>query len=189
VRLTSRKATFFPLKKWRRFRKMDRGEPTMGLRTFAIATTVALFAIPGLATAQNPSSEKDKIPLSLDYYRVQCGILSREGLPKGTNSRLTRAGDCQLTITVSDADVTTLNFTGKIDNQKITWSFEGDAKSNVFKQLAPQAGGKFIRGEVNRGGLACFVPFDLQGLDDTESIVCYRRATLQRIYGKNFPMP
>jgi hypothetical protein len=46
---------------------------------------VALFAIPGLATAQNPPSEKDKIPLSLDYYRVQCGILSRDGLPKGTS--------------------------------------------------------------------------------------------------------
>jgi hypothetical protein len=43
----------------------------MGLRTFMIAMTVALFAIPGLATAQNPY----KIPLSLDYYRVQCGIL------------------------------------------------------------------------------------------------------------------
>jgi hypothetical protein len=168
---------------------MDRGEPAMGLQTFMIAMTVALFAIPGLATAQNPSSERDKIPLGLDYYRVQCGILSREGLPAGANPRLTQAGDCQLTIAVSDADVTTLNFTGKIDNQKITWSFEGDAKSNVFKQLAPQTGGKFIRGEMKRGGLACFVPFDLQGLDDTESLVCYRRATLRRIYGKNFPMP
>jgi hypothetical protein len=155
----------------------------MGLRALMISTTVALFAISGLATAQ--PSQEDKIALSFDYYRVQCGILSREG----ANPRLTRAGDCQLTITVSDADVTTLNFTGKIDNQKITWSFEGDAKSNVFKQLAPQAGGKFIRGELKRGGLACFVPFDLQGLDDTESLVCYRRATLRRIYGKNFPMP
>jgi hypothetical protein len=168
---------------------MDRGEPQWVYVLFTIAMTVALFAIPGLATAQNPPSERDKVPLGLDYYRVQCGILSREGLPAGANPRLTQAGDCQLTITVSDADVTTLNFTGKIDNQKITWSFEGDAKSNVFKQLAPQTGGKFIRGEVKRSGLACFVPFELQGLTDTESLVCYRRATLRRIYGKNFPMP
>jgi hypothetical protein len=72
-----------------------------------------------------------------------------------------------LATSTSESRLIRLDFTGTIFGQTITWSFEGDTKLNVFKQLEPQAGGKFNRSVQN--GLACFVPFEVEGLDDTHS--------------------
>jgi hypothetical protein len=105
---------------------------------------------------------------------------SSEGLPEGARPRLTLT-KCKLGIATDDIGVVRLDFTGAIFGNTITWAFEGDAKSNVYKQLEPQKGGKFNRSV--RDGLACFVPFDDEGLDDTESLVCYKRSTLKKLEG------
>ena len=89
--------------------------------------------------------------------------------------------------------VTRFDFIGTGQGRKITWTFEGDPGLNVFKQLAPQTGGKFNRSVQN--GLACFVGFDDEGLDDPTSTICYRRSTLRKIIGwdrksgNKYPLP
>ena len=158
--------------------------------TTLIATAIAItFAF---AVVQANSQTADNLPRTLDFYEVQCGILSSEGLPAGAKPRFTLAA-CKLVTTISDNDVTKLDFTGRIYGRTISWTFEGNAKLNVFKQLAPQTGGKFNRSV--RNGLACFVPFDEEGLDDVDSFVCYKRSTLRKIYswdrksGAKVPLP
>lgn len=130
-----------------------------------------------------PNTPTDKsvgntVPRTLEIYEVQCGVLSDEGLPEGSRPRFTES-HCKLAITLSDSGVTRLDFVGTIDGGSVTWTFEGDAKLGVFKQIAPQTGGKFNRSV--RNGLACFVAFDDEGLDDVDSLICYRRSTLRKI--------
>ena len=161
---------------------------------YLFATFLFLIAIGAAsgARAQTSQSTTAAVPKTLDSFEVQCGILSDEGLPEGAKPRVT-ASACKLFVTVSDNDVTRFDFIGKDDGRTITWTFEGDAGLNVFKQLAPQTGGKFNRSVQN--GLACFVGFDDEGLDDPTSTICYRRSTLRKIIGwdrksgKKYPIP
>lgn len=155
--------------------------------TLAASFVVSLAgAHPG--HAQAPGA----IPRTLDVYVVQCGLLSSEGLREGANPRLSLT-NCKLSVTGSDNGSTEFELTGTLYGQRITWSFAGDAKANVYKQVSPQTGGKFNRSVTN--GVACFVPFDEEGLDDVTSLVCYKRSTLRKVHGwdrgsgAKFPIP
>ena len=127
---------------------------------------------------QRPPTDFDyRTARQLDFYNVQCGVLSEGGLPEGAKPRFTVSA-CKLWVTVSEADTTRFDFVGSIDGREITWTFEGDAKLNVFKQLAPQKGGKFNRSVQN--GLACFVEFDDEGLDNVGSSMVTRGPRCER---------
>lgn len=132
------------------------------------------------------------VPRSVELYEVQCGVLSAEALRDRPKPRFA-AAKCKLTLSGFENGLTKFDFVGALFGRTITWSFVGDTETNVYKQLEPQAGGKFNRSV--RTDLACFVPFETEGLDDSESWVCYKRATLRSGHGwdgetgKKFPVP
>ena len=113
-----------------------------------------------------------------EVYTVQCGVLSSEGLKEDANPRLSST-NCILSVTYVDGGSTEFDLVGTLYGQRISWTFRGDLRANVYKQVSPQEGGKFNRNITN--GLACFVPFDTEGLDDWESLVCYKRSTLRKV--------
>jgi hypothetical protein len=119
-------------------------------------------------------------------------LLSSAGLRASSSPRFSSA-KCRLILTEYEDGLTNFDFAGALFGRTINWSFVGDTKTNIYKQLEPQAGGKFNRSVKN--DLACFVPFETEGLDDWESLVCYKRATLRRVHGwdkdtgKKFPVP
>jgi hypothetical protein len=148
-----------------------------GMNVVFVLITISAASRTRAETAQSNAAT---IPMTLESFDVQCGVLSDEGLPEGAKPRFTVSA-CKLFVTLSDSGVTRFEFIGTDQGRKITWTFEGDARLNVFKQLAPQTGGKFNRSVQN--GLACFVGFDDEGLDDPTSTICYRRSTLRKIIG------
>ena len=142
---------------------------------FAALVSFILLCITSVATSQT----SDKLLASAGSYEVQCGILSSAGMPDRDRApRLTLAA-CKLLISNRRSGDVKLKFTGRIFSNTITLAFEGDVKSNVFRQLEPQTGGKFNLSI--RHGVECFVPFDTEDLDDTESLVCYKGSTLRKI--------
>ena len=166
---------------------MTVSQPILGVhlvrkRCFGVTALLFLITMSAVsrARAEIAQSNAATIPRTLDSFDVQCGVLSDEGLPEGAKPRFTVSA-CKLFVTVSDSGVTRFDFIGTVQGRKITWTFEGDAKLNFFKQLAPQNGGKFNRSVQN--GLACFIAFDNEGLDDITSTFCYRRSTLRKIIG------
>jgi len=117
---------------------------------------------------------------STELYDVQCGVLSSEGLRDRAKPRFS-SSNCRLTLAALEDGLSKFDFAGTSQGEKLKWSFVGNTKTNVFRQLEPQEGGKFNRRA--RADLACFVPFDIEGLDDVESLVCYRSATLRKVQG------
>lgn len=136
---------------------------------FVCAMAPAACAQAGGSSARSP-----------ELYEVQCGLLSSAGSPGRAKPRFTST-KCELSLSEFADGRSKFDFTGTLFGQKITWSYAGNKKANIYSQLAPQAGGRFNRRA--RVDLTCFVPFDTEGLDDAESMVCYRTATLRRVEG------
>jgi len=114
----------------------------------------------------------EKVPQTPEAQKVQCGLISSEGQSPNSTPKF-NSTTCLLKITRAETG-SLITLTGNLYGTKVEWAFEKLPAGALFKEKAPQQGGKFKL--VNRGSLSCFeLVADHADLDDVESIVCFRR--------------